>query len=106
MKERFAQQIAVRRVPEIVNLSAGALIGEMFEHVKRNGYRHFFHGFGFLSVLDVGLDELCSRHGSVTRLLRRDKKLLPERIAVNKFMRAGRSVRAGGTTLAEPQQRP
>jgi hypothetical protein len=54
-------------------------------------------------VFDVGLDELCSRHGSVTRLLRRDKKLLPERIAVNKFMRAGRRVRVDGTALAEAQ---
>src|SRR5450432_2623462 len=82
-------------MPEIVHLSACAFVGEMFENVKRDRHRHFFHGFSFLTVLDVGLDELRSRHGSVTRLLRRDKKLLPERFAVNMFMQPAKSICTG-----------
>src|SRR5579859_6875457 len=51
-------------MPEIVHLSAGAFIGEKLKHVKRDGHRHFLHGFGLVAVLDVRLDELRCRHGS------------------------------------------
>ena len=48
---------------EIVHLPACAFIGEKSEHVKRYRYRHFFYSLGLLAVLDVGMYELCCRHG-------------------------------------------
>ena len=77
MQERFAQQIAVRRVPEIVHLTACAFIGEKFEDVKRYGDRHLFHRFGLEAVLDVGFDKLRRRHGFRDARTTPGQKIIP-----------------------------
>jgi len=63
MQERFAQQIAVRRVPKIVHLAACTFIGEKSEYVKRYRDRHFFYGYCLAAVFDVGNYKLRRRHG-------------------------------------------
>src|SRR5882724_3493549 len=93
-------------MPEIVYLSAGAFIGEMLEHVQWNRYCHFFHGLGFLTVFDVGLDELRSRHGIRYALVTPGQKLLPERFAVNRFVRGDKRVRADVATLCDARLQP
>lgn len=88
MQERFAQQVAVRRVPEIVHLPACTFIGEKSEHVKRYRYRHFFHGVRFVAVLNVRLYELRSRHKSCNARVTPGQKLFPVFFPVNRFLQS------------------
>src|SRR5690348_9265148 len=67
MQKRLAQKIAVRGVPQAGHLTTCALVGKQPKYMRRNRYGDFPNLLGLVTVLDVRLDVLGSRHASVLR---------------------------------------
>jgi hypothetical protein len=68
MQECFAEQIAVAGMPQVQHLTTCTFIGKQPEYMQRNRDGDFFHLVTLVTVLDVGLDVLGSRHISFRRM--------------------------------------
>ncbi|WP_343126345.1 hypothetical protein [Dyella monticola] len=62
MEERLNQQVAVRGVPQIVDLSVSAKIRQQSQYVHWNRNSDLSHRAGFFTVLYVWLDEFRCHH--------------------------------------------
>jgi hypothetical protein len=62
VEERLNQQIAVRGVPQIVDLAVRTQIRKQSQHVHWNRNSDLSHCVGFFAVIYVRLDELRCRH--------------------------------------------
>lgn len=57
MKKRLAQQVAVRGMPQIVDLAARPFVGQKLKDVQGNRDGDFSDGSVFGTVFDVGRNE-------------------------------------------------